>query len=277
MKRLAGKVAVVTGASRGIGRGIAISLGAEGATVYVTGRSRREGDGRENLPGTVFSTAEAVSDAGGVGIAIPCDHYVDKDVEAVFDRLRDDAGGLDILVNNAWDGYRDMVGADGRFNWLDPFWQQPMRRWTAMIDTGLRAAFVASQAAAVAMTEQGSGLIVNISYWAAQKYIANAIYGIAKAGADKMAADMAHELEPYGVAAVALYPGLVRTESVLRNAEHFDLSNSESPQFIGRVIAGLLTDPELMEKSGRVLVAAALARDCAIADIDGRQPEPATG
>ena len=276
MKRLAGKVAVVTGASRGIGRGIAISLGAEGATVYVTGRSRREGDGRENLPGTVFSTAEAVSDAGGVGIAIPCDHYVDKDVEAVFDRLRDDAGGLDILVNNAWDGYRDMVGADGRFNWLDPFWQQPVSRWDAMFGGGVRPAFVASRQAVPLMFARGGGLIVNISYWAGRKYLANLIYGVAKAAVDRMTADMAHDLRDKAIAVVALYPGLARTEAVMANAQYMDLSNSETPEFTGRAIAALASDPDVLTKSGRTLVSAELALEYGFADIDGNQPRPLT-
>ena len=151
-----------------------------------------------------------------------------------------------------------------------------MWRWNGMIDVALRAAFVASRAAAPSMVARQSGLIVNISFWAAQRYGDNVIYGIAKAGADKMAADMAHELRAHKVAAVAIYPGLVRTEAVMRNAQYFDMSNSESPQFIGHVIAALARDTALMDKSGRVQVAAALAIEYGIADIDGRQPIPLT-
>jgi dehydrogenase/reductase SDR family protein 1 len=126
------------------------------------------------------------------------------------------------------------------------------------------------------MVSRKCGLIVNISFWAAQAHDGNVIYGVAKAGADKMAADFAHELRPHGVAAVALYPGLVRTEAVMRNAQYFDMSNSESPQFIGKVIAGLWRDEALMAKSGHVQVAAALAQEYDIADIDGKRPVPMT-
>ena len=152
-----------------------------------------------------------------------------------------------------------------------------MWRWDAMIGVGVRAAWCASRIAAAQMAvEQRSGLIVNISFWAAQKFMQNAVYGMAKAAMDKMAFDMAEQLHPNGVAAVALYPGLVRTEEVMKNARFFDLSNSESPQFVGRAVAALAADPQLMEKSGQVLVSAALAREYGFADLDGRSPTPAT-
>ena len=183
-------------------------------------------------------------------------------------------GHLDILVNNAWPGYENMEEGN-EFTWVRPFWEQPMWRWNGMIDVAVRAAFVAARAAAPSMIARRSGLIVNISFWAAQRYEGNVIYGLAKAAADKLAADFAHELRPHDVAAIALYPGLVRTEAVLRNAQYFDMSNSESPQFIGHVIAGLWRDPDLMAKSGRVHVAAALAQEYDLADIDGKRPVPA--
>ena len=150
-----------------------------------------------------------------------------------------------------------------------------MWRWNGMIDVAVRAAFVASRAIAPAMIERRSGLIVNISYWAAQRYSDNVIYGIAKAAADKMAFDFAHELRPHNIAAVALYPGLVRTEAVMRNAQYFDMANSESPQFVGLAIAGLWKDPALMDKSGKVHVTAALAAEYGYADIDGKVIVPA--
>ena len=153
-----------------------------------------------------------------------------------------------------------------------------MHRWTGMMDAGVRAAFVSASHAARIMVPQKRGLIVNISHWAAQKYIGNTIYGISKAATDKMTSDMAHELRPHGVAVVSLYPGLVRTELVMAAAAGgwFDLANSESPEFIGRVIAALVRDPKLMERSGQVCVAAALAQEYGVSDVDGKQPTPLT-
>jgi NAD(P)-dependent dehydrogenase (short-subunit alcohol dehydrogenase family) len=275
MQNLQGKIAVVTGASRGVGRGVALGLGEAGATVYVTGRSVEEGQGREGLPGTIYRTAGEVTAQGGTGIAVRCDHRNDEEVEALFQRILTEQGRLDILVNNVWDGYQRMV-ENNQFTWINPFWQQPLWRWDAMFQGGVRAHFVASHFAARMMVEQQSGLIVNISYWAGQKYMNNTIYGISKIATDRLALDMAHELRDYGVAALSLYPGLVRTEGVMENAQHFDLSNSESPQFIGRAVAALAADPKIMAKSGQVLVAAALALEYGFADIDGKQPRPLT-
>lgn len=275
MVQLNGKVAVVTGGSRGVGKGIALGLGEAGATVYVTGRTTQEGTDVEKLGGTVFRTAEEITAAGGKGIGISCDHSDDAQVETVFQRVKEENGRLDVLVNNAWGGYERMEH-DGQFTWLKPFWEQPFWRWDAMFHGGVRAAFVASALGARMMMEQGKGLIVNISFWAAQKYMSNVPYGAAKAAVDKMTADMAHEAEKYNITVVSLYPGLVRTESVLRAAEYFDMSNSESPQFTGMVIAALADDPNVMSKTGKVLVGAALAEEYGIQDIDGKQPRPVT-
>jgi len=250
------RVAVVTGASRGVGRGVTIALAKEGYRVFGTGRTILDAD----LP-------EEVRRLG-------CDHTDDERVTEVFETVAAEAGRLDVLVCSAWGGYARMV-EDGAFTWPDPFWLQPRWRWHAMMDAGVRAAFVASQHAARAMVEAGRGLIVHLSYWAARKPMGNALYGMAKAATDKMAADMAHELREHGVAAVSLYPGLVRTEAVLASGA-FDLSNSESPEFIGRAVAALAGDARLMEKSGEALVAAALAREYGFADVDGRQPRPLT-
>lgn len=142
------------------------------------------------------------------------------------------------------------------------------------MDAGVRAAFVASAHAARMMIARRRGLIVNISFWAAQKYVGNSIYGIAKAATDKMSSDMAHELRPHGVAVVSLYPGMVRTEAVMEAAKGgwLDISNSESPEFIGRVIAALSRDQHVMQRSGQVVVAAQLARELNVVDIDGKQP-----
>jgi NAD(P)-dependent dehydrogenase (short-subunit alcohol dehydrogenase family) len=250
---------MVTGASRGVGRGVAISLAASGFDVFATGRSIRSAD----LPPAVHR--------------ICCDHLNDAETNAVFDQVRAQAGSLDVLVNSAWGGYERML-EDGRYTWPLPFWEQPLHRWTSMMDAGLRAAFVAASLATPMMIASGHGLIVNISYWAARKPMGNAIYGVSKAATDKMTGDMAHELRPHGVSVVSLYPGLVRTEAVLRSAEAgwFDLTNSESPEFIGRVIAALWRDPTLARRSGQVLVAAAVASELGVQDLDGKQPRPLT-
>lgn len=248
------RVAVVTGASRGVGRGVALELSRAGLHVFATGRTVLEAD----LPPQVRR--------------VRCDHTDDEQVREAFDRVRREVGRLDVLVNAAWGGYQRMT-EEGEFTWPHPFWLQPDWRWSSMMDAGVRAAFVASRFAAPMMIDGGSGLIVHISYWAARKYIGNAIYGIAKAATDKMAADMAHDLEGHGVVAVSLYPGLVRTEAVLA-AGVFDLSSSESPEFIGRAVLALADDPEAMRYSGRVVVAAELAREYGFTDVDGKRPRP---
>jgi dehydrogenase/reductase SDR family protein 1 len=256
MADLKGQVALVTGASRGVGRGVAVGLAHAGATVFATGRTIQQAELGEGTN------------------AIACDHTDDQAVEAVFRQVEASAGRLDVLVNVAWGGYERMV-EDGRFTYIAPFWQQPLWRWDAMVTTGVRGAFVASQHAARLMVPARRGLIVNISFWAAQKYLGNTVYGVAKAATDKMTADMAHELKPHGVTAVSLYPGLVRTELVLA-AGCFDLSNSESPEFIGRVIAALAADPNVSSRTGATLVAAAVAEEYGVTDIDGRRPRPLT-
>ena len=275
MVSLKGKVAVVTGASRGVGKGVALGLGEAGATVYVTGRSVRDKTDVEKLGGTVYETAEAVTALGGKGIAIQCDHREDSQVKEVFKHIATESKRIDILVNNAWGGYEKM--REGRrFTYFKPFWEQPFWRWDAMFDAGVRAAYTSSALAARLMTKKKSGLIVNISFWSAQVYLGNTQYGVSKAAVDKMTEYMAYELKKYKVAVVSLYPGLVRTESVMRNAKHFDMSNSESPEFIGRVVTALAHDPNVLKKSGQVLVAAQEALEYGIEDIDGKQPRPLT-
>lgn len=253
---LSGRVVVVAGASRGVGRGVARALHDAGATVYATGRTIASAD----LPTAI--------------IRIPCDHRDDAAVADAFERVERECGHLDVLVNSVWGGYQNMVEG-GRFTWPAPFWEQPLWRWDAMVTAGARAAFVASQQAARRMVPARKGLIVNISVWAAQKFIGNTIYGVAKAATDKLTADTAHELKPHGVTVVSLYPGLVRTEAVVA-AGVFDLTNSESPEFIGRAVAALALDEQVLAKSGSVLVAAALGLQYGFADIDGKQPRPLT-
>jgi NAD(P)-dependent dehydrogenase (short-subunit alcohol dehydrogenase family) len=225
--------------------------------VYVTGR-------------TVADTAFDVPCIG-----IPCDHTNDGQVQSAFDRIYSDQGRIDLLVNNVWGGYERMI-EDGEFTWGRPFWRQPLFRWDSMFSAGVRAHFVASQLAASPMVEQRSGLIVNISFWPAQKYIANVPYGVAKAATDKMTQDMAYELKEHGVTVISLYPGLVRTEKVMEAAAYFDLSNSESPRFVGRAVAALATDDSVLALTGSVVIAASCAELYGFDDIDGRRPKPLT-
>jgi NAD(P)-dependent dehydrogenase (short-subunit alcohol dehydrogenase family) len=164
----------------------------------------------------------------------------------------------------------------GQFTWSKPFWTQPLWRWDAMFAAGVRAHYRASQLVAPSMIANTRGLIVNISFWAAQKHIGNVAYGVSKAATDKMTADMATELKPHGVAVVSLYPGLVRTEKVMEAAAWLDLSNSESPEYVGRAVAALAADPNVMRHSGRVLVAAAVGQEYQFADVDGKTPRPLT-
>lgn len=258
MRTLDGHVGIVTGGTFGVGRGIASALAQYGARVFVTGRSAHDGtDSDEQITG------------------IRCDHRLDEQVTAAFDRVVREAGRIDILVNNVWGGYERMI-EDGAFTWAKPFWEQPLWRWDAMFSAGVRAHYHASQLAARSMVAAGRGLIVNISFWAAQKHIANVAYGVSKAATDKMTADMAIELRPHGVTAVSLYPGLVRTEKVMEAAAWLNLTNSESPEFIGRAVAALAGDPNVVRHTGTVLVAASLAAEYGFTDIDGKLPRPLT-
>jgi NAD(P)-dependent dehydrogenase (short-subunit alcohol dehydrogenase family) len=255
---LKGKVAVVTGATKGIGRGVARALAEQGAQVFLTGRSAPDYERLDD--GTV---------------ALRCDHSDDAQVDALFARILAEAPTVDILVNAVWGGYERMM-ENGAFTWPKPFWEQPLWRWDAMFGAGVRAHYRASQLVAPAMIEKQRGLIVNISHWAAQKYIGNVSYGVSKAATDKMTTDMAAELKQHNVAVVSLYPGMVRTEKVMEAAQWLDLSNSESPEFVGRAVAALATDPDLMRRTGQVMVVAALAQEYGFKDIDGKSPRPLT-
>jgi NAD(P)-dependent dehydrogenase (short-subunit alcohol dehydrogenase family) len=264
------KVIVVTGASRGIGRGIALVLGEAGATVYVTGRSLRGGT-TENLPSSIDETAKDVTARGGLGIPVRCDHTVDADVEALFRRVREEQGRLDLLVNNVWGGYEQYEF--DRFTM--PFWEQPIRHWHGMFEAGLRAHFVASRLAAPLMIAKHSGLIVNTVAWDRDLYLGNLFYDVAKSAIIRMAYGMAQELRPHSVAALALAPGFVRTERVMaaHALQPFPLDRTESPEYIGRAVAFLAADPEVMQKSGKVLAVGDLAQEYGFVDIDGRQPQ----
>ena len=238
--------------------------------VWVTGRTPADGEGSVPLPGSVASTVAAVDAAGGRGTGRVCDHTDDGVVSAVFAELLGEEGRLDVLVNSVWGGYERFVGV-GELS-FGPFWEQPSSIWDAMHARGARAAYVASCLAARTMVDRGRGLIVCISSFAAQTFVPPVAYGVAHTAIDAMVAGMAQELHGTGVAIVALYPGIVRTENVLANAGHFDLSNSESPQFIGRVIAALAADDTVHRHTGRPVVAAEIAREYGVRDIDGTSP-----
>jgi NAD(P)-dependent dehydrogenase (short-subunit alcohol dehydrogenase family) len=267
------RVAVVTGSSRGVGKGIAIALGAAGATVYVTGRSHQGGEDHP-LGGTVESTAEAVTKAGGRGIAVTCDHSNDEQVRQLFKRIEDEQGRLDILVNNATAVPRELAKPG-------PFWEKSLDL-LRILDVGLRSHYVASYFAAPLMVRTGGGLIVFTSSYGGRVYMHGPAYGAGKAGIDKMAMDMAIDLREHDVAAVSLWLGFVRTERNEPLFQHPDamkgpygkfLANAESPEFIGQVIGALHRDPERMSRSGRVLIAAELAEALGVREADGRQPQ----
>jgi NAD(P)-dependent dehydrogenase (short-subunit alcohol dehydrogenase family) len=273
MRTLDGKIALVTGASRGIGKGIALSLGEAGAIVYVTGRTVEEGQESRGLSGTIHQTAAEVAGRGGNCIALRCDHRRDEQVEEVFRHIRDEQGRLDILVNNVWGGYEPFQEITDYFN-KGKFWTAPLSQWDAMFQAGVRAHYSASFFAVPLLIARNSSLIVNISFIAAQKNDSGVIYSTSKAADDRLAACMAYELRPYNVAVVSLYPGgMVRTEWVMRTAKNWrNLSGSESPEFTGRAIAALAADPEIMRWSGKILEVAALAREYGFTDIDGTVP-----
>ena len=257
--------ALVTGGSQGVGRGIVEGLCEAGYQVFFTGRNQD----------LLKQAAVEASALGGEAFPRRVDHNDDEQARTLFAEIGS-KHQLDLLANSAWGGYENMV-EDGRFTWTDPYWEQPLWRWDAMMGTGVRSAFVAAQLATRLMRESGQGLIVNVSFWAAQKHIGNTLYGMAKAATDKMTADMAAELDLPDINVVSLYPGLVRTEKVMAAAEHLDLSNSESPRFIGRTIAALREHLELRKKcNGNVCIAAEIARELGITDIDGRSPAPLT-
>lgn len=282
-------VAVVTGASRGAGRGIALELGAAGATVYVTGRSTRQEPAQsygqlmawsdlKQLPGSIEETAEDVTRAGGHGIAVRCDHTREDEVAALFHRIEKEQGRLDLLVNNAWGGHENF---DGIFQ--APFWERPMVHWDSMFDRGVRNHLLASRLAAPILVRQGKGLIVTTTFWDRDRYMkGNLLYDLAKSTMTRLAFGMAQELKPHGVASVAVSPGWMRTEFVLAGhhtdeahwRERPELAGTESPRYVGRAVAALAADPRIMDRTGRALRVGDLAREYGFTDVDGRVVPP---
>jgi NAD(P)-dependent dehydrogenase (short-subunit alcohol dehydrogenase family) len=267
---LAGEVALVTGASRGVGKGVVLGLCEAGATVYLTGRSTRSDGLTGKMPGTIEDTAEQAMALGGTAIPLRCDHRDDDQARAVVERVLADHGRIDVLVNNVWGGYEYMHDRL-EFHYIRaPFWERPLGLWDETFDAGPRAHYVTTALAAPSMIAARGGLIVTISFFEADWYVGDVIYSLAKGASARMMRCVAEDMRPYDVTALALYPGLVRTEAVLE--ADFDLSNSESPQFIGRVVAALAGDPDVRRHSGSALVAAEVASEYGIEDVDGRRP-----
>jgi NAD(P)-dependent dehydrogenase (short-subunit alcohol dehydrogenase family) len=265
-------VAVVTGASRGIGKGIALALGDAGATVYVTGRSDA-GASTEGLPGSIGETADAVAQRGGRGVAVRCDHTSDAEVEALFARVKEEQGRLDLLVNSAWGGYEQFDFA--RFG--APFWEQPMRQWSGMFEAGVRANLLASQFAAPLMIAGRRGLVVHVTAWDRDRYLGNLFYDVAKAAVNRMTVGMAKELRPHDVAVIALAPGFVGTERLraMFAAAGRTPPELESPEYIGRAVAALAADTtNVMARSGGVLTVGDLAGELGFTDVNARQWPP---
>jgi NAD(P)-dependent dehydrogenase (short-subunit alcohol dehydrogenase family) len=278
MKPLQGKTAVVAGATRGAGRGIACMLGAAGATVYCTGRSVRGQPATPNRPETIEETAEMVSTHGGVGIHVRVDHTVAGQVEALFERVNEEQGRLDILVNDVW-------GGDALTQWGTPFWKLDLSKGLLMLERAVHSHIITSRYGVPLMLNNEGGLVIEVTDGAAQYYRGNLFYDLVKVSVIRLAYDMAVELRGRGVTAVALTPGFLRSEAMLdhfgvteenwRDATKQDpyFAESETPFFIGRAVAALSADPAVTEKSGTALATWHLAREYGFTDVDGRQPD----
>lgn len=265
--RLLGKVALVTGASRGVGKGVALALASLGATVYVTGRTLIDGDNM--LPGSISGTAEECNLRGGKGIAVQLDIKNEEQLAAVFKQIQQEQGRLDLLVNNAMaipDAMTQKIG----------FWEKPLSTLD-ILDTGLRSAYIAAWHAANIMVKQGFGLIVSLSGYVGVTYTYDVLFGTTKSGIDRMARDMAIELKPFNVTSLSLWQGFTYTERAIENlnkvpgmAAQLNSAVGSSPEFPGRVIGALLADPQLIEKTGGTFINAELAQFYGITDVDGK-------
>jgi len=265
-------IALVTGGSRGVGKGVAIGLAEAGATVIVTARTSNGGD--SEWPGSLVETVKAINAAGGNGAGLLCDHSDDGSVQAVFERIGREYGRLDVLVNNVF-------AAPNVMPVNVPFWQIPISLWDSMQRVGLRSHLVASQLAVPLMLPQSRGLIVNTSSGGGIRYTFNVPFGVQKAGVDRMARDMAHELRRYGITAVSIWPGYIKSEKLAAQPDRVPpalakliAERGETPQFVGRAVAALAADPAVMEKTGQILLASELALEYGFTDIDGKIPPP---
>jgi dehydrogenase/reductase SDR family member 1 len=268
--RLKDCVALVTGGSRGVGKGVAIGLAEAGATVIVTARTRSSGG--SEWPGSLDETIAAIDDAGGKGIGLLCDHSDDGSVRDIFDLIRRDHARLDVLVNNVF-------AAPNVMPVNVPFWQVPISLWDTLHRVGLRSHFVASQFAVPLMLPQKRGLIVNTSSGGGVRYTFNVPFGVQKSGVDRMARDMAHELKPLGISAVSIWPGFVKSEKLAAQPDRVPpalarliAERGETPIFVGRAVAALAADPDVIAKTGQILLASELATEYGFTDVDGKIP-----
>ncbi|WP_224095314.1 SDR family NAD(P)-dependent oxidoreductase [Nostoc sp. MS1] len=283
MKILEGKVALVTGATRGLGKGIAIALGEAGATVYITGRRLDNSSGSsDDVAGSLNDTKIAVEEAGGICIPVQVDHSNDEQVRLLFERIQNEQNGqLDLLVNNVYAGVQALTDAQGK-----PFWDNDPSLWDACNNVGLRSHYIASVYAAQMMTKRQQGLICTISSWGGMAYLFGSAYGAGKSGCDRLAADMAVELQPYNVTSVGIWPGIVGTELFSRlasnagsqettdqkNSFFADRYNWETPLLTGRVIARLAAEKDVINRTGRIQIVAELAKQYGLVDKDGNLP-----
>ena len=270
MPNLEGKVALVTGATRGVGKGIAIGLGEAGATVYITGRSLEPDP---NKSGSLKETQAAIEEVGGKCVAVKVDHSDDEQVRLLFERIQNEQGQLDLLVNNVFSGVQAIREAYGK-----PFWKSEPQLWDAINNVGLRSHYVTSIYAARMMSDRNSGIICTVSSWGGLSYIFGAAYGAGKSACDRLAADMAIELQPDNIASISIWPGIVGTEQIVdfaqqsEDQEFADGYNWETPLLAGRAIAALANDSQVMNYTGKVQIVAELAQRYNLTDKDGSRP-----
>lgn len=271
---LKGKIALVTGGSRGAGRGIAIELAKAGATVYVTGRSQK-GKSTNNWSGTIDDTVSQIEDWGGKGIAVRCDHTHDSETEALFEQIRQEQGRLDILVNNVWGGSELPIEST-------PFWEQPLQHWDNMFTAGVRAQLSTNYYAIPLLRNNEKAVIFHTTFWDQYKYTGSFYYDLAKNSLVRMAFGLSFDLKEDNIAVLAVSPGWMRTEHVLNefqtDEDHWQeietLKNTETPYYVGRAIVALSSDPKVIEKSGQVFRVGDLAKEYQFTDVDGRYIPP---
>ncbi|OCQ92158.1 short-chain dehydrogenase [Oscillatoriales cyanobacterium USR001] len=281
MPKLEGKIALITGATRGIGKGIALGIAEAGATVYITGRSLDRSNAGNEISGSLNDTKLAIEAAGGICIPVQVDHIDDEQVRWLFERIQNEQGKLDILVNNVYSGVQPL-----KDNYGKSFWNAEPNLWDNCNNVGLRSHYVASIFAARMMIEHRQGLICTISSWGGLSYIFSVPYGVGKAACDRLAADMAVELKTHNIASLSIWPGIVGTErfnqlaTEMNAGEIIDRENSairdrynwETPLFTGRAIAALAADPTIMKRTGKVQIVAELAEHYKLEDEHGDRP-----